>query len=268
MTTKPTVSRGTPAWASFTFEPVTGSKGKTFHFSIEPADDAATKLSPWVRYHGQVGRNDPWGDRFLPAGVTHKGELISPHANLRALAFPVESMFPALGTASLEIFEDEGSKTPLRTSTLALPDETHLGWTFFSFEPIKESRWRRYHFELKAPDHCRLIGTEDESRRVIPVFKSFHGVEVMSSPLRGMTRSSYRQPDRDLVFRAWAKDSPGAVLARLQERTDGKLWIAAILWCISTAICLRLFVFRVSSPPSELADASEEEPVSDAAPAD
>lgn len=268
---KPELARNAPSWASFEFEPITDSKDKTFHFSIEPADEAATKLSPWVRYHGQLGRNDPWGDRFLPAGATHEGDFISAHANLRSLAFPVESMFPNLGSTTLAIFDDSSSMEPVRTCTLKLSDETHLGWSFFSFEPIPESRWKRYYFKLNVPKHCRLIGTEDESLRVIPVFKTFHGQELLSSPLLGLTRGSLRQPDRDLVFRAWCEDPPSAVLARLEERTGGDLWLAALLWCIATAICLRLFVFIDASPTPEVdftSAPSDEEPVPDAASAD
>ncbi len=265
---KPELTHNTPSWASFEFEPVADSRGKTFHFSVEPADEAATSLSPWVRYHGQLGRNDPWGDRYLPADVTHEAEFVSAHANLRALAFPVESMFPSLGTTRLAIFDDPNSKEPIRSSTLSLQDETHLGWAFFSFEPIPESRWKRYYFELDAPEHCRLIGTEDESHRPIPVFKTFHGLELMNSSLRGMTRGTLRQPDRDLVFRAWCEDPPSGVLARLEDRTGGDLWLAAILWCIATAICLRLFVFKDASPTSEVDAPSEEELVPDAAAAD
>ena len=267
VTMKPAVSQGAPAWANFEFDPITDSAGKTFHFSIEPADEAATKLSPWIRYHGQVGRNDPWGDRFLEAGATHTGDLISAHADLRALAFPVESMFPALGRASLTIFSDPSSKAPLRTSTLELHDDTHMGWAFFAFEPISDSRWKRYHFELKSPDHCRLIGTNDASLRPTPVFKSFHGTELMSSPLRGMTRGSMRQPDRDLVFRVWCNDPTSAVLSRLDERTGGVLWLAALLWIAGTAICLRLFVFADDEVEEERAT-TETAPAPDPAAAD
>lgn len=268
---KPELTHNISSWANFEFKPIADSKDKTFHFSLEPADEAATNLSPYVRYHGQLGRNDPWGDRYLPAGVTHEADFISAHANLRSLAFPVESMFPNLGTTTLAIFDDTSSKDPVRTTTLKLPDETHLGWSFFSFEPIPESRWKRYYFKLNVPEHCRLIGTEDESRRVIPVFKTFHGQELMTSPLLGMTRGSMRQPDRDLVFQAWCEDPPNAVLARLEERTGGKLWSAVLLWCIATAICLRIFVFKDPSPAPEVDSTSapsDEGPIPDAAPAD
>ncbi|MCH2104264.1 MAG: hypothetical protein MK297_09670 [Planctomycetes bacterium] len=254
VTMKPPVSPGVPNWASFEFEPILDSAGRAFHFSIAPADEAATKLSPWVRYHGQVGRNDPWGDRFLEAGATHKGDLISAHADLRALAFPVESMFPALGRATLSIFDDPDASAPIRTSTLELPDETHLGWAFFAFEPIAESRWKRYYFELNAPEHCRLIGTQDASMRPIPVLKSFHGRELERSQLRGMTRGSLKLPDRDLVFRAWCEDPSSAVLSRLKERTGGALWLAALLWVAATTICLRVFVFSQDTDEAETED--------------
>ncbi|MCH2107448.1 MAG: hypothetical protein MK291_12490, partial [Planctomycetes bacterium] len=139
-----------------------------------------------------------------------------------------------------------------------------MGWAFFAFEPISDSRWKRYHFELKSPDHCRLIGTNDASLQPIPVFKSFHGTELMSSPLRGMTRGSLRQPDRDLVFRAWCNDSPSAVLSRLDERTGGVLWLAALLWIAGTAICLRLFVFADHDADAEI---EEERAATEATPA-
>ena len=60
---------------------------------------------------------------------------------------------------------------------------------------------------------------------------------------RGAPKGSLEHRDRDLVFRAWGDDPPEAVLARLEERTGGKLWLACLLWSLATAICLRLFVF-------------------------
>ena len=238
-----------PVRVSFEFEPVTDSKDKVFHFSLEPADEAATQLSPWVRFHGQTGVNDPWGDRFLEAGALHRGDFLSAHANLRAMAFPVEALSPSLGAAQLALFDDPDSKDPLRVVTLESQDEVHAGWAFFSFEPVPESRWKRYHFELQTPEHCRLIGAEDESGAAIPVHKTFHGLDSTDSPLLGMTRGALSQPDRDLIFRAWCEDPPDAVFARLEERTGGRLWWAAALWLFSTTLCLRLFVF---SPPTPL----------------
>jgi hypothetical protein len=43
-----------------------------------------------------------------------------------------------------------------------------------------------------------------------------------------------------------------AVLARLEERTGGHLWLAAALWSLATAICLRVFVFRDPNPQPEV----------------
>ncbi len=232
-----------PAWVSFEFEPLPNSRGKVFHLSVEPADEAATNLSCWVRYHGQTGVNDAWGDRFLPAGVERRGDFISSHANFRSMAFPVETLFPGLGTASLKIYDSAISKVPLRTCTLGAHDEVNAGWAFFAFEPLPESRWRRYYYELQVPNHCRLIGTIDQNRAELPVYKTFHGLEISDSPLLGMTRGSVRQPDRDLVFRTWCEDSAINVIERLNARTGGVLWLAAILWGVATALCLRVFVF-------------------------
>jgi len=270
-TISPSVYQTGPAWVSFEFEPVTDSKDKVFHFSLEPADEAATQLSPWVRFHGQTGENDAWGDRFLEPGATHRGNFVSDHAHLRALAFPVESMLPSLGTARLELFDGPGSKDPVRVATLPVLDEVHAGWTFFSFEQIPESRWKRYYFELQTPEHCRLIGTGGENGEGIPVYKTFHGLDVTESSLFGMTRGALRQPDRDLVFRAWGEDPPSAVFARLMERTGDDLWLAAILWCLATAICLRVFVFVDPDPRPEVVSRSAptvDPEVSPAPPAD
>ena len=256
-TIKPEIELTGPAWVSFDFEPVPDSGGKVFHVTIAPADEAATNLSCWVRYHGQTGVNDPWGDRFLPAGASQHGDFISAHANLRCLAFPVETLFPGLGTASLKIYDSAISKVPLRTCTLKAHDEVNAGWAFFAFDPIPESRWKRYYFELQVPKHCRLIGTIDPNRTEIPVYKTFHGLESKDSPLLGMTRGTERQADRDLVFRTWCDDDPMKVIALLNKRTESKLWIAAILWIIATALCLRVFVFFTPEPSAPQGDAAE-----------
>ena len=42
---KPELTHNTPSWASFEFEPVADSRGKTFHFSVEPADEAAEETA-------------------------------------------------------------------------------------------------------------------------------------------------------------------------------------------------------------------------------
>lgn len=254
-TISPEIELTGPAWVSFDFEPVLDSRGKVFHLSVEPADESATNLSCWVRYHGQTGVNDPWGDRFLPAGKTQRGDFISAHANLRCMAFPVETLFPGLGSASLTIYDSAISKVPLRTTTLKAHDEVNAGWAFFAFEPISESRWKRYYYELQVPKHCRLIGTVDQNRAELAVYKTFHGLEVSDSPLLGMTRGSVRQPDRDLVFRTWCADSATNVIERLNARTGGVLWIAALIWGLATMLCLRVFVFLTpdSSTPEESA---------------
>jgi len=246
-----------PAWVSFKFEPIEDSGGEMFHFSIEPADEAATSISCWVRYHGQTGINTAWGDRFLQAGETQRGDFISAHAHFRAMAFPVETLFPSLGSATLSIYDSAISKEPLRTTTLGAHDEVNAGWAFFAFEPIPESRWRRYHYVLEVPKHCRLIGEIDENRRELPVYKTFHGLELKDSPLLGMTRDGVLQRDRDLVFRTWCDDSARKVFARLSSRTGGTLWLAALLWVIAATLCLKVFVFL--TPDS---NASEETPPS------
>jgi hypothetical protein len=231
------------AWSSFRFPTIADSRGSTFHFSLSPSDEAATKISPWVRFHGQVGVNSPWGDRFLKARALHQGDTLSAHANLRAMAFPVESFSPALGSARLALFDNSTSEEPIRISTLEAHDEVSSGWVFFPFEPLPDSRWRRYHYELQVPDSCQLIGTEDDGGAEVLVYKTFHGLELSDSPLLGMTRGSARQPDRDLVFRTWCEDPAEEVIARLNERTGGVLWLAALLWAVATTICLRVFVF-------------------------
>ena len=257
------------AWSSFEFEPIKDSAGNIFHFSLVPAGESATNISPWVRFHGQTGVNDPWGDRFLEAGAAHRGDFLSAHAHFQAMAFPVESLSPAEGATKLTIFDSPTSTEPLRVATLKPPEEVHAGWAFFSFEPLSESRWRRYYFELQVPERCRLIGATGENGEGIPVYKTFHGGEVPDSPLLGMTRGAIQQPDRDLVFRAWCEDPPNAVFARLLERTGDKLWFAAILWCLATAICLRLFVFVDPQPKVTLKSTpSADETASASAPAD
>ena len=71
-----------------------------------------------------------------------------------------------------------------------------------------------------------------------------------------MTRGTERQTDRDLVFRTWCDDGPMKMLALLNKRTEGKLWIAAILWSIATALCLRVFVFLTPEPSAPQEDAA------------
>jgi len=242
VTSTPEVDPTGHAWSSFRFPPIASSAGRTFHFSLSPSDEAATSISPWVRFHGQVGVNTPWGDRFLKAGALHRGDTLSAHANLRAMAFPVESFSPALGSARLALFDSPASEEPVRVSELEPHDEVSSGWAFFPFEPLPDSRWRRYHYELQVPGSCQLIGTEDDGAEV-PVFKTFHGVDLVDAPLIAMTRGDALQPDRDLIFRAWCDEPAGAALALINERTSNALWLAALLWWAATAICLRVFVF-------------------------
>ena len=246
------------AWASFEFEAVQDSAGEVFHFSLAPAERREASLSPWVRFHGQTGLNDPWGDRFLAAGALHRGDLLSPHQDLRAIAFPVEVLAPSQGEARLSVFDGPDAEEPIRVVSLSPSDEVRAGWAFFSFEPVPESRWKRYHYELQTPEGCRLIGTEGEGGAPTPVKKTFHGLDDPSSPLLGMTRGALEHSDRDLIFRAWCDDPPEAVFARLVERTGDTLWLACLLWIAATTICLRLFLFSDHAVTTEVEEERDE----------
>jgi len=237
---------------AFDFEPLMGSAGRALWFDLRPTEDLRpAAYCAYLRTHGQVGHHGVWGTR-LHAGPVVEGVLRAsqapefqpragdplldevPHPNLRSVAVAVAEVDPRHGEVRLELWEEGVDGPPVRRVTLAEEDATHSGFVWFSFEPIAESRWKRFRFRITLPEGAALIGDE-----IGPTMITFHGAQQGHARLLGLSRGSTVTGDRDLVFRAWgARDRLGS-LRKMAERAGWRLWAAAALWLTATALLVR-----------------------------
>ena len=243
-------------WVSFQFDPVPDSAGESFWFELKVTGGRGrSPYSPWIRYHGHPGEDTPWGTRVLtgelleseladhsPSGVAHfsHGHLIAP--NLAAVAFATESINPARGEVSFELWrsEDDPESTPPLRSVQLHPDEKiHGGWTFFAFEPVEDSRHERFKFRLHLNETARLVGFENG-----PSVKTFHGGTPSQPPLLGMTRGKQVMVDRSLIFRVHGAPTPSQLLDRIHQRAGWKLAAAALSWLLAVSLLVRLCTYR------------------------
>lgn len=225
---------------SFAFEPIEDASGRWFHFAIAPIGADAAGLSPWVRYHGRVGHNAPWGGSELEARVAGS-PFYAPLDELRAIAVACRSLDTSRGPVRLELWEP-GADTPLRRAALPEPTVVESGYAFFAFEPVHDSGGRSFAFRVLAEGGLRF-----NARNGAPSFKTFHGTPGTRPGLGGMTAGPVELPDRDLVFRAWSRWGPGRGLAVVRDRAGWRLWAGMGLWTLAVLALARVAVVGLAA---------------------
>ena len=231
-----------PELVTFRFEPIPESAGRWFHFQLVPAGGAARAgLSPWIRFHGQTGRDDPWGAEVVE-GKDAGGYFQSPTGDLRGIAVACESMVATERDVRLTLWDlDDGGATR-REITLATPTAIETGYALLSFEPIPNSKGRNYGYRLDVGTHARFNARFDR-----PTIKTLHGLDAERAALGGMTTAGRIEPDRDLVFRAWTASGPAAGLRIARERAGWRLWAGVGLWLLTLLALARMLAPAASS---------------------
>lgn len=214
-------------WLRFDLEPLPDSAGRRLHLALLPAHAApASHVAPYVRYRGVAGRGRWEGEAVLD-GPLVEGELLSEQPDLRALAF----FLPRLeGTLTLTLLDAETGRE-LRRASSTPPAPVTWGWVPLGFEPIAESRWKRYGYRLELPAGAELRAGDEG-----PSFFPFHGSGEVDGRLVGMTLGGALLDDRDLVFRAWSRSGPGTAAALLAERLGWRLAPLVLLWLTASAL--------------------------------
>ena len=239
-------------WASFVFETVPGSKGSTFHLALRPAEgQALSHWAPWSSMRATQGQFRPWSG----PPQSDPGTLdFQPHYdNLESIAIAVDGLDAAAGECRLDIFQlpqdPEGSADPVlvRQGDLGHLAPTASGYVFFGFEPIKESRWRRYRLALTLPPGSRVMTLKDVPKPTGgnyadgPTAVFYHGVGTAPPALIGQTINHSRFEDRDLIFRAFGEDGVAANWAKLSSRgADKRVLIGLAFWALAMGLALRL----------------------------
>jgi hypothetical protein len=234
---------GSRLWLAFEFEPLEDSGGRWLHLAVRPLEgEGPSTYTPWIRYHGQVGLNAPWGDRVLVTPRTTT-EFVSPLDHLRALALAFEQLAPVEGPVTLRLREAEAPRRVVREVRLEAARRVRVGYVFLAFEPLPESAGRRYVLELEAGAPLRLVANEAG-----PSFKTFHGTPGSRPGMRGATAGDLALGDRDLVFRARAGGGRLAGLRLLAQRLGGRGVVALAAWVLATLALTACLAGRGQSP--------------------
>lgn len=246
------------ALVAFEFAPVEGSAGRVFHFDLVPATGPRpADWAAWIRYRGREGHEGAWGNRTYEQPVIEGVVRASiapgreegfdpiakpdnvPHPSFRALSFAALQLAPRLGEARLDLWELDAQGPPLRSVSLAQEDEVRDGFAFFSFEPIADSRFRKYRYRLVLPPGSVLVGDA-----IGPTMKSWHGLDRAGGELLGASVGGEPRPDRDLVFRAFARPDPARALAVIRERAGWRLWTGLSAWLAASTALIALVLPR------------------------
>lgn len=245
-----------PQWATFIFETVPKSKGSMFHLALRPADGAALcNWAPWSTMRATQGEFRPWGNTVQ----TDPGTLdFQPQYNdLQTIAIGVNGLDAAAGECRMDIFQlpqdPESNDEPVlvRQGSLGHAAPTASGYAFFSFDPIVESRWRRYRLKLILPPGAKILTLKDKPRHTNgptaefysngPTAVFYHGVGDAPPSLVGQTIQHSVFKDRDLIFRAFGEDGVRSNWNKAKSRGAGKRFIVGLaFWALAMGLALRL----------------------------
>ena len=227
----------TPEFVAFPFEPIHDSKDRRYHFQLLPASGSkASSYSPWLRFHGQAGRDDPWGGQSLENTST-RNYFQSPLGDLRAIAIGCEYLSTNQAEIRFALWDlDDGGRTR-RECSLSKPLVVDRGYLIVGFEPITASKGHNYGYKLESSLPLHFNGRFDR-----PTLKTFHGLEGETPRLRGATSGERVFGDRDLVFRTWAEYGPvhGAEVG--MQRSGWRFPAAVFCWALA-ALALAKFLF-------------------------
>ncbi|MFT4647951.1 MAG: hypothetical protein ACI9X4_001166 [Glaciecola sp.] len=234
-------------WASFVFETIPKSQGSTFHLALRPAEgNALCNWAPWSSMRATQGQFRPWAG---PAQSSPGPLDFQPLYNdLQTIAIGVDGLDAAAGECRMDIFQlpqdPESAEAPvlIRQGGLGHHAPTASGYAFFNFDPIPDSRWKRYRLELILPQGARVMTLKDRpgfSDGPTAVF--YHGVGDAPPALIGQTinRSVFR--DRDLIFRAFGEDGVGSNWNKVASRGASKRFlIGLMLWALAMGLAMRM----------------------------
>ncbi|MCA9000878.1 MAG: hypothetical protein KDB61_03070 [Planctomycetes bacterium] len=240
-------------WATFIFEIVPGSKGSYFHLALRPSNGAPLcNWAPWSAMRATQGEFRPWGNRV----ETKPGPLdFQPiYDDLEVIAIGVDGLDAAAGECRMDIYQlsqdPESTEAPVlvRQGDLGHHAPTASGYAFFRFDPIPDSRWKRYRMELTLPENARVLTVNGmhEPRTKVPYVDGptavfYHGVEEAPSELMGQTIQGWVFPDRDLIFRAFGEDGVGSNWNKVRERGAKKRFLAGLgFWALAMGFALRM----------------------------
>jgi hypothetical protein len=236
-------------WGRFEFEPIEHSAGQDYWWQLVLAGDKRqSPYSTWTRYHGQIGIDMAWGRRIVRESV-NEGRLFAPgwhtgaaaaydkvpHPNLCAVSFAAETLRPAVGPVTFELWGPEQAAfqgTPLRSVSLTASEATHGGYAFFAFEPIPDSRWKDYSFRLTTPQGARLVGADEGL-----TFMTWHGLRATQPGLLGMSQGESVHLDRSAIFRAYSAPGAQDLIARTLKRAPWTLGLGGLVWFLAL-LCL------------------------------
>ncbi len=231
-----------PAFVPFQFEPILDSKDRWFHFQLQIDDELATaSYATWIRFHGQTGRDDPWGSEKLDVRSV-QSYFQSPLGDLRAVAVACEHLSTKSGPVKFEIWDlDDGGKTRRKLDWPA-PAWVQNGYAFFSFQPIANSKGRNYGYRIDSAGPAEFNGRFGK-----PALKTLHGLDGETPGVRGMTSGMIRHPDRDLSFRSWSASGVAHGVSTAETRAGWRIWVAVSAWLLSILALARL-LFRSEIP--------------------
>ncbi|MEZ6002588.1 MAG: hypothetical protein R3F17_09260 [Planctomycetota bacterium] len=236
-----------PDWAVFRFDPVPNSKGGLFHLRLLPAQGRElSNWAPFVSMRSTLGTFAPWGPVVRTQDV--QVEFQSPFWDLACLAFGADGLDAAAAHSYVDLFEvpEDGSEPKLvRQGELHHQGPIASGYAFFLFDPIPESRWKRYRAVLHMPKNGRIVGTDSG-----PAYLAYHGLGEVSRELVGQTLGPNLLPGRDLIFRAYGEDGLPSNWALLKKRgASGRFLLALVLWSLAAGLALHALVAARSQRP-------------------
>lgn len=222
-------------WLRFDLERIADSGGRALHLSLLPAGEAASShVAAMTRLRGVVDGLRPWGEQVFE-GPLIEDELVSRQPDLRGLSVYFRELE---GRVALVLY-DADSGRELRRSEAEARAPVLDGWVALGFEPLADSRWKRYRYRLALPPGARLVGPPEG-----PTLAAWHGSGEVDERLGTMTLGDRALPERDLLLRAWTTSGPGLAFARLGERLGWRLLPLVVAWLAASALIGRLLPRR------------------------
>ncbi len=238
---------GGPRWGVFRFDPIPDSKGKLYHWKLQPEDGQRdlTKWAPFVSLRSTIGAFRPWGNGFTtdPEPLRFR----SMYGNLSAIAIGVDGLDAAAGESFIEVWQEPvDGREPffLRKGVLHHQAPTASGYAFFTFDPIPESRYKFLRVDMHLPDNARVIRMQGHAEHPDSVTGiSYHGVGTPPAELLGQTLGNLRLPQRDLIFRAFGEDGVTSNWNKVVQRGARMRFVLAwILASLAASGALMLIV--------------------------
>jgi hypothetical protein len=243
-------------WATFVFDTIPQSRGATFHLALRPAHHAAlSHWAPWTAMRATQGEFRPWGGP--PTSDPSTLDFQPVYDGLQTIAIGVDGLDAAAGECRMDIYQlpqdVNGTEAPVlvRQGTLGHQAPTASGYAFFGFDPIPDSRWKRYRMALTLPENARVMTLHNVSEPRTgtpyadgPTAVFYHSVGEAPPELIGQTIHRSVFHDRDLIFRAFGEDGVRSNWTKIVQRgASQRVLVGMAFWALAMGLALRL-VFR------------------------